>query len=105
MTTTTDYSLMCDLLTSKKRLEELGEKEIKKLPRKDLINFIKANVKCTTLLEIWYKLPQDVKEDYYVRVSLPCFIHYNRPGGETHFDGPPSSQRKCMICAKVNPLD
>lgn len=89
-----------DLTKNGLKLKHLSDEEISKLPSDFLKDYIKKSVKAWELLELWHRLPVECTIDYHIQILLPCFIHYNRPGG-THFDGPPPSQKHCTICKTI----
>lgn len=63
---------------------------------------MKENVSALELLSVWHRLPEECQLNYYIKILLPCFLHYNAPNKETHFDGPPSSQKSIHSLKQLN---
>lgn len=90
-------NVMLAHLNGEKDLSEFTREEIKMLPLEYLIKYAKPY----DLLNIWTKLPLSYQGDFYLQISLPCFVHYNRPEWRTHFEGSAPSQRNCILCNKI----
>lgn len=94
-----NLKMIIDLFKDKIMLKNLSDSEIESLPVDVLKEIIKDKVTARELLDLWHRLPSVCKADYYIRILLPCYLHYNMPG-KTHYDGPPSSQKYCPFCEK-----
>lgn len=77
-----------------KQLEEFTREQLADFPLDYLLNH------CTPMeiLNAWRKLSSEVRSDFKLQTKLPCFVHYNRPEWEDHFDGLPLSQSECFLC-------
>lgn len=51
--------------------------------------------------DLSHKLPHEFHEDYKIRISLPCYLHYNMPG-KPQFVGPPSSKKYVHSVKNLN---
>lgn len=89
-------SILMSHMNGEKELNEFSNIELGLLPLDYLIKYASP----FELLLIFGKLPTIYQANFELRISLPCFFHYNRPESRTHFDGPPTSQRNCRICNK-----
>lgn len=85
-----------DYIHGNKLLITFTKEELKKFPIKYLIQHVRP----WELLEVWHKLPEEYKSNFYLQIRLPCFVHYNRPDCETHVDGPVGSQEDCVLCKR-----
>lgn len=93
-----NLKLIIGLVKNEIQLQSLSNSEIASVPIDILKDHIKSKVRATELLSLWHRLPSECRSDYEIKILLPCFLHYNAPHKETHFDGPPSSQKKCPFC-------
>jgi hypothetical protein len=84
-------------LNGEKEFTDLTINELQMIPLEYLIKYVKP----LELLNIWYKLPISYKNNFLLQIKLPCFLHYNRPNLNCHFDGPPPSQEKCVLCSRA----
>ncbi|KAL1516082.1 hypothetical protein ABEB36_000006 [Hypothenemus hampei] len=87
-----------DFLAGNKDIKHLTSEDLKCLP----LDYYLNHIHCMNLLNIWSKLPYKYTSNYKLQVRLPCFVHYNQPGFETHIDGPPLSQNTCPQCLQAS---
>lgn len=93
--------LMLALTKDELRLKHLSNTDILLLPIDFLKDYIISNVRPLELLNLWHRLPGQCKEDYNIRILLPCFIHSGTPNGD-QIDGPPPSQKRCPVCKTIS---
>lgn len=81
-------------IDGKRTLQSLKEDELSILP----VDYLIRHVRPGELLDVWHKLPNEYKCNFNLQIRLPCYVHYNRPDAQTHFDGPADAQADCHAC-------
>lgn len=84
--------MMCHL-NGDKSFSEFSDNDLSKFSLQYIIQYIRPY----ELLEIFGRLPMEYQQQHQLRILIPCFSHYGTETS-TSYDGPPSSQKNCVIC-------